>query len=112
MKIKAKEKMVKVKTFVREHKKGLTIAGGMVLTGVVGYKVGNEKRFKRIYNDPVSAKMAIDIMNFEAIDSYMGIEDIGLKPSELGKLGESITRSGATEDLAFTHFVAFGEHKK
>ena len=110
MKIKAKEKMMEAKEFVIEHKEGLAIAGSVVLAGVVGYKIGRKNWFCD-WNDPVFKQMAIDIMNMDKIDIYNGIENVGLKPSELGKLGESIVEFGGDESNVFTHFIAIGESK-
>lgn len=107
----------KVKAFIKEHKTGLTIAGGVclgALGGIVGYKTCYGRLSgKYVFLDgdsnigKVIAQMKADFPDKHARFIRANLEE-GFKVAELGKLGENMVEAGAPVDAVLTHFICVG----
>lgn len=111
----------KVKEFFEKHKTAFTIAASVTATavvGAVGYKLGQTNTFKSLEDgifipckgvtEP-ACKVLDDIPDKAYVGLFGGISDTPFAPSQLGELGKAMLESGATEEDAFTHFVAIGK---
>lgn len=104
----------KVKEFVIEHKKELAVTGLMVLSGMVGYKMGYKGALKHevvVTNSVVKRCLrdASDVYN-NRIAAFGGWTMDGIKPEELGELGKKMLDLEVDNNVNFTHFIAIGKN--
>jgi len=103
----------KVKEFVIEHKKELTVTGLMVLSGMVGYKMGYKGALKNelVVTNGIVKECLSDAANvYNNRVSVFGVRIMdGVKPEDLGKLGEKMLKHECINDVNFTHFIAIGK---
>ena len=105
----ARTKM-KVEDFTKKHKKELIIAGGLVLSGAVGWKL-SERRFKEaVFLDEDIKELILDAEEYGSYGMFtaqINDECKGLFPEQLGELGKNMLEVGCSKDRLVTHVVAF-----
>lgn len=106
----------KVMEFVKEHKKDIIYIAVIGAIGVVAFKAGVKHVYKNhtVVGDDIVAEVlcnANDIYGFKNV-RYAKTTSTGFKPSELGKLGEAMSKTAIKDKVElpdiFTHFIAIG----
>lgn len=108
-------KFKKIKEFCRKHKTAIaffTGAGAVLIGGCIGVAVDNSNK-RKFYSDngPNILSVMDDYLSKPRGDSkvFGGAHANGLKPSELGEIGNRMLELGCPENQTFTHFIAIGE---
>lgn len=116
-----KERMQKVKTFVKENKKEILKFAGTVCIAEIGYCIGWHYA-KKTYNLPdeyfirdkrlikFSKMLDESYQNGDLINAAIcNFKDKPISVNDLGNLGEWIKEKGCSETQLFTHILAIGE---
>lgn len=108
------------KRFVKVHSLELILLGTAITGGVIGYKMRGSipKNSTRKLN-PCEKDIAETINNFSdkaknyGVDNRWyttGICDLGIKLEDMGAIGESMIKNGASPTDEVNNFILFGTH--
>lgn len=115
-----KERMQKVKTFVKENKKEILAGVYAGCVGIACCAIGYHQAKKKYFvpdgyitrDEPLKAFLASLDENYPAgTKVHFGMTNqmnTPISANDLGKLGEIFKEAGDTGDGAYTHFLAIG----
>lgn len=107
--------MKSVKTFIKEHKCEIEAVASVIAvvaaSGTIGYLCGRcADKGEYTFATLNITKMLNDAKRIypNKFAEFVGINDPGVRASDLGELGAEMIKHGCADDSMFTHFIAIG----
>lgn len=107
--------MKSVKTFIKEHKIEIEAVASVIAvvaaSGAIGYLCGRcADKGEYTFATPNITKILNDAKRIypNKFAEFVGINDPGVRASDLGELGAEMIEHGCADDSMFTHFIAIG----